>query len=181
MPLEPVDHLDDLVITNPTDTDPVSEGDNHIRNLKIALAAGVTGNADETRLLVQGIARALAVATGFDIRTTVDQSLEVRLLNSDTTDVGISLEMEATTGNAAIRETDGAGVPGAAFMTMERGGGLVSTGQHKVTAAAPAAIDDLTRKDYVDGLIAVLQADIDNIKNGFAFTGAISAPSVTEV
>ena len=124
MPLEPVTHLDDLVVTNPTDTDPVSEGDNHIRNLKIALAAGVTGDAAETRLLALGVLRLLAVASGADIVTDVDQALELRLLNRDTPDIGIALEQAAGTGKAAIRETDGAGLPGNAWITLSRDEGV---------------------------------------------------------
>lgn len=37
MPLESVTHISDLVATNPTSTDPKSEGDNHLRNIKTAL------------------------------------------------------------------------------------------------------------------------------------------------
>lgn len=124
MPLEPVSHLDDLVVTNPTDTDPVSEGDNHIRNLKIALAAGLTGDADETRMLAQGIARLLAVVTGADVVTDVDQALQVRLLNRDTEDVGLALELGATSGKGAIRETDGAGVAGPSWITLDPAEGV---------------------------------------------------------
>lgn len=37
MALETVTHISDLVATNPTSTDPKSEGDNHLRNIKTAL------------------------------------------------------------------------------------------------------------------------------------------------
>lgn len=37
MALESVTHISDLVVTNPTSTDPKSEGDNHLRNIKTAL------------------------------------------------------------------------------------------------------------------------------------------------
>lgn len=37
MALETVTHISDLVVTNPTSTDPKSEGDNHLRNIKTAL------------------------------------------------------------------------------------------------------------------------------------------------
>ncbi len=52
--------------------------------------------------------------------------------------------------------------------------------QHELTSPAPTAVNHATRKDYVDGQIANLQAQIDDLKNGFAFTGPISAPSITE-
>ena len=59
--------------------------------------------------------------------------------------------------------------------------GIQVSGQARVTEAVPTQADDLTRKDYVDTLVAAVQADLDNVKNGFAFTGPISAPTVTEV
>lgn len=46
MPLETVVHIGDLVVTNPTSNDPKSQGDDHLRNIKTALAndfAGFTG------------------------------------------------------------------------------------------------------------------------------------------
>jgi len=50
------------------------------------------------------------------------------------------------------------------------------------------AAGDLTCKDYVDAevvtlnaAIAAVQADLNNVKNGFAFTGPITAPLITEV
>jgi hypothetical protein len=46
MPLETVTYIGDLVVTNPPGTDPKSQGDDHLRNIKTALAncfAGFTG------------------------------------------------------------------------------------------------------------------------------------------
>jgi hypothetical protein len=43
MALETVTDIDDLVITNPTSTDPKSAGDDHLRNIKIALKNGFPG------------------------------------------------------------------------------------------------------------------------------------------
>jgi len=46
MPLETVVHIGDLVVTNPASNDPKSQGDDHLRNIKTALAndfAGYTG------------------------------------------------------------------------------------------------------------------------------------------
>ena len=37
MALETVTNIDDLVVTNPLSTDARSQGDDHIRNIKIAL------------------------------------------------------------------------------------------------------------------------------------------------
>ena len=79
--------------------------------------------------------------------------------------------------------------------------GAQVTGQVTASEAAPLAPADLTRMDYVDAQIGILQAlidqlridvdantagvaantaSIDNIENGFDFTGPISAPTVTQ-
>ncbi len=216
MALEPVNVLDDLIAANPTDTDPVSEGDNHIRNVKKALAAGVTGDAVNTRLLSGAVVKGQVTPDGFealgtllDLKSAVDAALSIRMLNSDTPDLGAALVMAAATGLLTLRETDGAGVLGNTFASFTRGAGVGLrfgdlekfvtldkgvgiTGQAVVSDPAPLNPDELARKDYVDGeistlntsllaAIAVVQADLDNVKNGFAFTGAISAPVVTEV
>lgn len=203
MPLEPVDHLDDLVVTNPTDTDPVSEGDNHMRNIKVALAAGVTGNADETRLLANEVATLLAKIGAVDIigsaltMFAADLTMLMRMLNNGGSDVGVVITMAAG-GFVQIAETDGGGVQGNTWVGLTRSGGvqlsfdgdqkfvtslagIQVTGQARVNEVVPLQADDLTRKDYVDTLVAAVQADLDNVKNGFAFTGPISAPTVTEV
>jgi len=122
MPIEAFGNIDDLDPANPLVDDPVSEGDDHMRGLKLSLKGNVTGDNTETRLLAATL---------------------VKLL---TTDKGVTV-----------------------------------TGQVLVSDPAPLNPDELTRKDYVDGLIASLQAEINDIKNGFAFTGPISAPTVTEV
>ncbi len=203
MPLEPVDHLYDLVVTNPTDTDPVSEGDNHMRNIKVALAAGVTGNADETRLLANEVATLLAKIGAVDIigsaltMFAADLTMLMRMLNNGGSDVGVVITMAAG-GFVQIAETDGGGVQGNTWVGLTRSGGvqlsfdgdqkfvtslagIQVTGQARVNEVVPLQADDLTRKDYVDTLVAAVQADLDNVKNGFAFTGPISAPTVTEV
>ncbi len=205
MALEPVQFLDDLVVTNPTDTDPVSEGDNHIRNLKIALAAALTGNSTAVRMIVGGDVRFLALPDGVEITLDSD-NIFLRFLNS-VDDVGIAFRITPT-GLLTIFETDGAGVLGNAFASFTRGAGvglrfvdvqkIVTTdkgvnvaGQVIVSEPAPLNPDELARKDYVDdeistldtsllAAIAVVQADLDNVKDGFAFTGDISAPTVTE-
>ena len=79
--------------------------------------------------------------------------------------------------------------------------GAQVVGQVTVTDPAPLNPDELTRADYVDGLVLVLQGLIDqlridvdlntaqvalntaaiaDIQNGFDFTGPISAPTVTQ-
>lgn len=48
MALETVAHISDLVATNPTSGDPVSQGDDHIRNIKTALLADLVNNATKS-------------------------------------------------------------------------------------------------------------------------------------
>ena len=123
MPLEAVATIDDLVATNPIDDDPVDEGDNHIRNVKVALTKNVSGNATSTQL----------------------KASDVTVVNADNK-------------------------------------GLQVTGQVTASDAAPVNPEELTRKDYVDGLIAALQLELDNLINGTTkFTGAQEAPDFTAV
>ena len=56
MALEPAfDNIDDLVATNPAANDPVNEGDDHVRGIKNALKANVSGDAVATQLKAAGL------------------------------------------------------------------------------------------------------------------------------
>ncbi len=105
---------------------------------------------------------------------------------------GVLLRINSATGLFQISQTAADGAAQDLWTSMERDGavslnfnGIVklatadfggfSTGQHRVSEAAPLVASDLTRKDYVDGLIADLQTQIDNIINGTtAFTGVVN-------
>lgn len=116
MPLEAGNFIDDLNADWPLGTDPVAEGDDHLRLIKRCLKGNVSGDTLGTQLLASAV-----VALGAD------------------------------------------------------GTGSATTGQATASDAAPAAVDDLTRKDYVDALIAALQTQIDNIINGTTpFTGDVT-------
>ena len=120
MPLETVNNIDDLDQNNPIDDDPVNEGDNHIRNVKLALQKNVGGD---------------------DVSTQLKQN-DIVALNADANGVQV-------------------------------------TGQATVSEAAPVAVEDVSRKDYVDGelaaAVASLQTQIDNILNGTTpFTGVVN-------
>ena len=146
MALEPVSFLDDLVVTNPTDTDPVSEGDNHIRNLKIALAAAISADATDVRLLAGGANALEADAaevrlligavlkfllnssglfiTGFDIEldNETDAAASLKLINSIG---GGSFSMRQTSGDLRIFELDALGVFIADWMHFNKAGGNI--------------------------------------------------------
>jgi hypothetical protein len=63
-------NLDDLVTTNPAATDLVTEGDDHLRGIKNAIRANVTGDATETRLKVAGSVVLTANTGGVVIQST---------------------------------------------------------------------------------------------------------------
>ncbi len=123
MGLETGNFIDDLNPDFPLGTDPVAEGDDHLRLIKRCLKGNVAGDTLGTQLLASAVA-ALGVT----------------------------------------------------------GTGSQTTGQATASDAAPAGVDDLTRKDYVDGEVLTLQGQIDglqtqidNILNGTtAFTGVVS-------
>lgn len=124
MALEIVADIDDLVPTNPTATDPVSESDDHHRNVKIAILKNLAGDANSTTMKVADAARVIANATGCDIVTAVDAALSLRILNSDTPDLGAALTMAIVTGLLTLSETDGAGVAGNQWANFTRGAGF---------------------------------------------------------
>jgi hypothetical protein len=70
MALESVTNIDDLNASNPTATDPVSEGDDHIRNIKTALKTNfpsITGNMTCTQAelnVLDGVTAGTVLASG---------------------------------------------------------------------------------------------------------------------
>ncbi|MCK4866470.1 MAG: hypothetical protein KAT39_00365, partial [Alphaproteobacteria bacterium] len=59
MPFENAQYISELVDTNPLSNDPVNQGDDQIRQIKLALQANVLGDATETSLLVNNLAALL--------------------------------------------------------------------------------------------------------------------------
>ena len=58
MALETVTHINDLVVTNPTSTDPASQGDDHIRNIKRAIKQtfpSITGPVTLTQAAINAL------------------------------------------------------------------------------------------------------------------------------
>lgn len=123
MALEVVSHLDDLVITNPTATDPVSEADDHMRNIKIALASAITNNAAEVRLLVGALVKIIVQQNSIVLDNEAnDERSSVQLRNA----IGaIRVQVEAATGEGRIEQADADGVSNRArWFSMFRGGGI---------------------------------------------------------
>jgi len=97
MPIEPnFDNIDALEPANPFDTDNVSEGDDHLRGIKNALKANVTGDATETRLLVGGNPAAVQTARALDLIPDVDdqpQLLRFRNAGNDATNISLRTDV----------------------------------------------------------------------------------------
>jgi hypothetical protein len=100
MAIETFEFIDDLNAANPTATDNVSEGDDHLRGLKTTLKntfPNVTGaiNATETELnYVDGVTSAIQtqldakLATGGTIATATITTLGSTTVNATTVDLG---------------------------------------------------------------------------------------------
>lgn len=130
MPLEtPVNYLNDLVITNPAATDTRKEGDDHLRNIKVALKAtfpGMTGRVFRT--ISTAIARAIALADNTAV-------IEV------TADVALTPAAAATLGNG--------------FMFFVKGRGGAAT----VNPDGAETINGQTTLVVPDGFIACVLCD----------------------
>ena len=134
MPLEPTfDNIDDLDPANPFADDPVSEGDDHLRGIKKALQANVTGDDLETRLMVASVIRAFVDASRL---TAIDELLvKGALLDVDSSAIdqqtvsrirnligGWSLGVNAGTGRLQWDQISASGLFENIAMTLERDG-----------------------------------------------------------
>ena len=135
MGLEAVTWIDDLVPANPLDNDPVDEGDDHLRNIKVAVASGLTGSAVRAGLLHPGASEPSiqTAAGGADVRhpTSVTPNLGFRdNLNALLGDVGFQgtiMGMRGRIHGAAIQiqGEDAGGVVRTLFQgDPDEGGGL---------------------------------------------------------
>ena len=136
MPIEQFDNIDDLDPLNPLDDDPVSEGDDHLRGIKNALQANVTGDDVETRLMVAAVIRAFADANRF---TAIDElavkgdliDIDHSAFNLDAlltirNNIGaIRMIIESVTGSARIQQaqSDGVSTP-KSWLALTRNGGV---------------------------------------------------------
>ena len=121
MPFENAQYISELVDTNPLSNDPVNQGDDQIRQIKLALQANVLGDATETSLLVNNLAALLIERiTEFPIMRMGGETLTEKLaLGNVDGDDGVFLDnaidaaIVALRGNnAAVQETFLQGVPG---------------------------------------------------------------------
>ena len=117
--------IDDLVPTNPAVNDPVAQGDDHLRGIKLALQGSVTGNASEVRLRASGASLAVALANRFRIQASADgvtRGLSLRNA-ADDTDAAYLEFRGASNALVLSNETD----EGLIFIQGRKAGGGVSS------------------------------------------------------
>ncbi len=173
MPLEPnFDNIDDLVSANPALDDEVNEGDNHIRGVKNALQGNVSGSDLRTALLQQGIEALGVDDKGAQVvgQVTVsdpaplnpDELTRKDFVDAQTGIAGVGL----VPGNEPVFDVNpgnGLQIFGDEVTMSGSFTGTLDVSQQVKAGLFPAAVDDLTRKDYVDNNDAVLQGQLDEI------------------
>lgn len=117
MPLESVIHLDDLEVANPLGTDPRSEGDDHIRNIKKALKTdfpnitGVVSASTAELNLTSGITAGTVLASKFvlvDASKKVNEWLvdNVTIDGNSITSTSGDLQLKAVSGSNLTLQDD---------------------------------------------------------------------------
>jgi len=112
MALESVDHIDDLVITNPTATDGLTQGDDHIRNIKKALRAdllNITGPITATQAELNILDGATLTTAELNILDGVTSTAaELNILDGVTSSAAELNILDGVTSTAAeINKLDG--------------------------------------------------------------------------
>ena len=155
MAIETFEFIDDLNAANPTPTDNVSEGDDHLRGLKTTLKntfPNVTGaiNATETELnYVDGVTS--------NIQTQLD-NINTDLLNDTTPQLGGSLDLNgnAITGTGAIPSANLSGalpaIDGSSLTNLPGGGKVLQV----VSATYSTEVTNATNTLTNTGLTATI-------------------------
>jgi hypothetical protein len=112
--------VSDLVVTNPTGSDPRSQGDDHLRGIKLT----IVGQSQQCQ-----IGQNATPANNFTLDATANNGT-----------------MKLARGNAGATTQD--------ILSVDSSGNLIAAQQ--VRGITPVAVNDLTRKDYVDGIAAGL-------------------------
>jgi hypothetical protein len=162
MALESVTHLDDLEVANPLGTDPRSEGDNHIRNVKKALKTdfpninGVVAATPADLNLTTGITAGTVLASKFVL---VDASKKVNewLVDNLTID-----------GNSITAGT------GVVNIVPASGSAIVLDGTVNVDAGVITGATSVTSTAFVGTLSTAAQANITSV-------GTLTALSVDNI
>ena len=188
MPFEDAKYISELVDTNPVSDDPVNQGDDQIRQIKLALQANVLGDVIGTQLLVNNLVcldltrapgplitllseaqaklASLGILSGDDLTLLNETAAGLIILagaNSvfEGDPLGRSRMFNAGIERIAA-EALGASVTGDLDVTGDATAqNLGAVLQAIALAPAPTLDEHLTRKDYVDGEIAPVQSQAD--------------------
>ena len=91
MPLEPsFGNIDDLNPDWPLGTDPLAEGYDHIRGVKLSLQGNVTGDAAQTRLLADALIALLTADDGIRVKATNPVQANTLIRMQDNADVRVA-------------------------------------------------------------------------------------------
>jgi len=151
MAIETFEYIDDLNVANPTATDNVSEGDDHLRGLKTTLKntfPNVTGaiNATETELnYVDGVTSAIQTQLDAKLSSVADNSVTLAKMAAGTDGNLITYDASgdpayvATGSSGQVLTSGGTGVA-PTFQTAAGGAdtslsNLTATGENKVAQA----------------------------------------------
>jgi len=159
MALESVTHLDDLVATNPTATDPVSEGDDHVRNIKTVLLTdfpNITGAITATQAELNVTTGVTAGTVTASKALVVDSASKLDTMNIDNITInGNDISSTDTNGNITITPNGTGkvslvgGVVTPETTTSSGAGAVAITGAiHEITTDSA---DALTLADGVEG------------------------------
>lgn len=178
MALETVTNIADLVITNPTPTDPKSEGDDHIRNIKKALKTdlpNITGPITATQAelnVLDGITASTAELNLLDGVTAT--TTELNYLNGVTSAIQTQLD-----GKQPL-DADLTAVAGLASAGIVARTGAGTAAARTITAGAGITI---TNGDGVSGnpTIAVNATDLPNSAAVVSYTPAGTGAVATTV
>lgn len=151
MGLETVTNIDDLVITNPLSTDARSQGDDHIRNIKIALKTdlpNITGAMTATQAELNVNAGVTAGTVTASKTVVVDSSSKVDVWNVD------NLVLNGNTISAGT---------GAVNITPAAGSAIVLDGTINVDAGVITGATDITSTNLTGTLATAAQANITSL------------------
>ena len=160
MGLETVTNIDDLVITNPLSTDARSQGDDHIRNIKIALKTdlpNITGAMTATQAELNVNAGVTAGTVTASKTVVVDSSSKVDVWNVD------NLVLNGNTISAGT---------GAVNITPAAGSAIVLDGTINVDAGVVTGATSVTSTTFVGALTG-------NADTATSATSATTAATVT--
>ena len=179
MALEPsFDNIDDLNPLNPADNDPVEEGDDHLRGIKNALQANITGDATETRLVIAAGGQVIAIAAdgsfavvGFvlSLDSEADAAADMRLLNTEGS-ILLSQRNSSAAGDFRMIEGDAGGSFVQDWAHFNKGAGvrLLHANAQKILTQATGALVNGTLFKLTEAAANITRVLAQNTVGGIA-------------